>query len=480
MGDGLKKDMIGALAWTSINVVGLQISQLVTGIILARILMPSDFGTIGVLFFFIGMSTVLIDGGFAQGLIRKKDATQTDFSTIFYFTLVISIILYAILYYCAPLIANFFAIPILAELSRVLFLSVIVFSFYLIQQVIILKKLDYKSLAFINIISVILSGALAATMAIKGYGIWSLVFLQLSFHVFKALIFPFFLRWKPKFEFSFSTIKSLAGFSMPLLGQTSLNVIFSNIYVLLMGRFYPIQQVGYFTQANKYSETVNAATQNVLFSGVFPIFSQIQDDQVRILRIYRKLANSVSLLTFPLVSFLFIAAFPIIITLIGKVWIPSVVLFQILIVANLFTPLYTINVNVLNARGQSANTLRLEIVKKSLILISIVCCFAFGVKALLYGFLAANFIAYGVSMLMIKKSINHFYRNQIFDFLLILLVVVVIGAIVGLINLTSYGTTAKLILEGTSFFILYLLAVRFVFPDNFNELKNILLKKFKK
>lgn len=480
MGDNLKKNMMGALAWSTINIAGAQLSQLIIGIILARILFPEDFGVIGVMFFFIGMSTVLIDGGFGQGLIRKKDATTKDFSTIFYFNLTLSIFLYLLLYLAAPFLSDFFSIPSLTKLSRVLFISIIVFSLYFIQQVQLYKKLDYKSIAIINIISISASGILAAVMAVNGFGVWSLVFQQLSLHIFKLFVFPFFFRWKPTKEFSFSTIKGLSGFSLPLLGQTSLNVIFNNIYVLLMGKFYSIQQVGFFTQANKYSETVNSATQNILFTGTFPIFSQIQDDQPRLLRIYRKLTNSVSMVVFPLVAFLFVAAHPLIITLIKEKWEFSVVLFQILIVANLFTPLYTINVNLLNARGESKNTLRLEIFKKSMILLSIISCFSFGIKVLLFGFVVANFIAYVASMIAIKKSIFHYYRHQVLDFLSVLLIVIPIVAIVWPINLTHFSNLTKLILEGISFVTLYLIAVRVFFPENFKEVKDGIMKKLSK
>lgn len=477
MGDDIKKNMIGGLAWSTINIVGAQFSQLIIGILLARILMPEDFGTIGLLYFFIGMSTVLIDGGFGQGLIRMKDATIKDFSTIFYFNFSLSILLYLLLYFSAPSIAILFSIPELTEISRILFLSVILFSFYFIQQVQILKKLDYKSLAIINIISVVCSGILATILALNGFGVWALVYQQLSYHFFKAVIFPFFFKWKPVKVFTVSTIKELSPFSVPLLGQTSLNVLFNNIYVLLMGKFYPIQQVGYFTQANKYSEMVNTATQNILFIGTFPVFTQIQDDTIRLLRVYRKLAHSVSLVTFPLVAFLFVTAHPLIISLITEKWVFSVVLFQILIVANIFTPLYTINVNVLNARGQSKSALRLEILKKALILISVLSCFGFGINVLLYGFVIANFIAYAASMVMIKKSIKHYYRHQIIDFLSILVVVVSIGAIVSLIHYTPFSNISKVISQGILFLILYLIAIRFIFPESFNQVKDGLKKK---
>ena len=351
MGDNLKKSMLGALKWTTINIVGAQAFQLIVGIILARILLPEEFGLVGVLFFFIGLSTVFIDGGFGQGLIRKKDATAKDFNTIFIFNLCISFTFYLILFFSAPLIAAFFKQPALIPLARVLFVSVIIFSFYFIQQVQLLKKLDYKAQAIINLLSIILSGIIAIFLAINNFGVWAIVYQQLAYHLIKAIAFPFFLKWKPRFEFSFSTISELWKFSVNLLGQIVLNVVFNNIYTILIGRFFNFQQVGYYNQANRYSETVNTATQNILSTGTFPVFAQIHDDQPRLLRIYRKLTSSVSLITFPLVIMLILVARPLLITLITTKWIESIALFQLLLLANLFTPAYTININILNARG---------------------------------------------------------------------------------------------------------------------------------
>ena len=479
MGDNLKKNMMGALAWSSINIVGTQFIQLIVGIILARILVPEDFGTIGVLFIFIGLSTVLIDGGFGQGLIRKQDTTEKDLSTIFYLNFLMSIALYTIMYFGAPFISIFFAIPELTTISRVLFLSVILFSFYFIQQVQLYKKHDYKSLAIINIVSIGFSGTLSAILALKGFGVWALVLQQIVFHLSKALLFPFFLRWKPIKAFTLKTIKELWSFSINLLGQITLNVIFNNIYIVIIGKFYPIQQVGYFTQANKYSETVNTATQSILFSGTFPVFAQIQDDQPRLLRVYRRLATSISLVTFPIVFFLIVTAYPLFITVFTDKWIFSVLFFQTLILANIFTPLYTININILNVRGESKQTLKLEIFKKTMIVLSIICCFSFGIEIMLIGLLISNFLAYGGSMVLLKKSINHYFRHQILDFSKILIIVVFIGFIVYLINYTQLGNHFILALQTGSFLILYLIALKLFFPENLTEAINGILNKLK-
>ncbi|MDD2283789.1 MAG: lipopolysaccharide biosynthesis protein [Paludibacter sp.] len=462
--------MLGAMTWSSVNIFGMQLVQLIIGIILARILMPEDFGLIGILYVFFGLSTVLIDGGFGQGLIKKPNADNKDFSTVFFLNIFLSFVLYTILYFSAPYIALFFSQPDIVSLSRIAFLTVLIFPLYQTQQIQLLKNLNYKTLAKVNIISVSLSGIVATILAATGYGVWALVYQQLLFHFFRFFFFTINIRWKPLLTFKFSTIRELSGFSLPLLGQFILNVIFNQIYIVIIGRFYPIRQVGYFSQANKYSETVNAATQNILAMGTFPSFAKIQDDKERLLRVYRTLITSVSMITFPLVIFLIVAAEPIIITLISEKWLPSVVLLQLLLLANLFNPQYTINVNILNARGTSKTTLRLEIIKKALILISVLVCFHFGIKAMLIGFIVANFLAYLLSMVAIKKSLNHYYRHQVADLIKTLAISLLTGGATWFFNYISTAIILKLAVQGITFVLLYLIAIKIFFPKKLESI----------
>lgn len=477
MGDGLKNKMINGLAWSTINVFGVQFIQLLVGIFLARVLHVEEFGQIGILFFFVGISTVLIDGGFGQALIRKKDATQVDFSTMFFINFLLSILIYVILFIATPFIVAFFNLPSLTNVARVLFLSIIVFSFYFIQQTQLSKKLNFKANAIVNMISVTISASVALILALNGYGIWVLVFQQLSFHVSKALIFPLFLRWKPSFTFSWNFVKESWKFSIGIFGQSLLNVIFVNIYTLLIGKFDTIRNVGYYTQANKYSETVNVASNSILSAGTFPIFAQVHDDQPRLLRIYRRLVSSITMITFPLALFLIVAAKPLIITLITEKWIESVILFQLLIISNLFYPVYTINVNILNARGESKNTFKLEIFKKLLIVLSIAATFTFGIKVMLIGLIVANTLAFIASMFLIKKSIIHYHRHQVLDIATTLLLSLLIGIFVYSINYTIYSEKVKLIMMVVSFALLYLVAIRIIFKEKWMEAKAGILKK---
>lgn len=470
MGDQLKKHMYGAVTWSSVNIFGIQAIQLLVGIFLARILMPEEFGMVGVLFIFTGITTVLVEGGFAHALVRKNNAGSSEFSTVFYFNFLISILMYAILYMASPAISRFFFIPELTEIARILFLVVLLYPFYLTQQAMLLKALDYKSIAVVNIISVALSGIIATYLALKGFGAWSLVVQQLAFHSFKIILFPFFLRWKPQLIFSLSTIKELSGFAIPLSLQTLLNVIFAQLYIIIIGRFYPIQQVGYYTQANKYSEALNAATQNILSSSIFPILSKIQEQKERLLRIYRKLTGAVALITFPVTLFLVMTSEPIIILLITDKWQTSVILLQLLLIAHIFTPLYTVNINLLNAKGESKTTLYLETGKKIIILISVLVTIKLGIKQLLIAFAIANSISYFASMLIIKKSISHRFRNQMTDIIPILLFAIFALAVPYLLHYLQLSNLLQLLIQFLAYILIYLLGLRLLFSVHLKSL----------
>ncbi len=478
MGDELKTKMLKALTWVSIDKFGQQLAQLFIGIILARLLTPHDYGLIGVLMIFIALSSVLIDGGFGQALIRKQDATPTDFSTIFYLNLAISVLLYITLFFSAPFIANFFSQPQLVNISRVLFLTILFYAIYFIQYVVLNKKLDFKTLALINIFSVIISGTLGIVLAFNGYGVWALVWQQIASQLIRAILFPILVHWRPVRYFSFQVIKDFWNFSIHMLGSTSLNVIFNHIYTILLGRFYPFQQVGYFTQANKLNETVNAASQQILLSGTYPLLVQIQNDTERLIRIFRRLTKSVSLLVFPLTIVLIAIAKPFILVLIKEQWLSSVILFQLLLAANIFGPLYNLNVSVLNARGESKKTLRIELIKKTLILISLGVCFQYGISKMLIGLIIATYLSYFISIIYIKKVLGLKLHSQFADILPNLLLSILLGCVIGALAYVSISSNLLLVsVQIVTAGIIYLLIVRFIYPEIFFNALNFIREK---
>ncbi len=477
MGDELKTKMLKTLTWVSIDKFGQQLAQLFIGIILARLLTPHDYKLIGVLMIFIALSSVMIDGGFGQALIRKQDATPTDFSTIFYLNLSISGLLYIILFFSAPLIAIFFSEPELVKISRILFLTILFYAIYFVQYVVLNKKLDFRTLALINISSVVVSGTLGIVLAFNGYGVWALVWQQIVSQLMRAILFPILVHWRPIRHFSFQVIKDFWNFSIHMLGSTTLNVIFNHIYTILLGRFYPLQ-VGYYVQANKLNETVNAASQQILLSGTYPLLVQIQDDTERLTRIFRKLTKSVSLLVFPLTIVLISIAKPFILVLIKEQWLSSVILFQLLLAASIFGPLYSLNISVLNARGESKRTLRIEFIKKTLILISLVFCFQYGINSMLIGLIIATYLSYFISIVYIRKILDLKLRSQFSDILPNLALSILLGGITAVFAYLSISSnlllvTVQIAVAG----IMYLLMVRFIYPEIFFNALNFIREK---
>lgn len=469
MGDNLKQKMLDALTWTTVDRFGQQAVQFVIGLILARLLTPNDYGILGMVMVFVTLSTVLVDGGFGQALIRKTDANESDFNTVFYFNIGISILLYIFLYFMAPYIAIFFNEPPLVSISRVIFIAILLNSLYLIPVAKMVRNLDFKNGAKINLFSVTCSGITGVTLAFNGFGVWALVAQQVLFHFFRMISLHFFVRWKPKLQFSFKVIREFWSFSINLMGTSILNVIFSYIYVLILGKYYQKSDVGLYTQANKLNETTNTSFMMILVGSTYSLLVKIQNEDERFRRIYREIVKKTSIITFPIMLVLIVVAHPLIFVLLTEKWILAVPYFQMLCLATLFGPLYTLNINALNARGKSKVTFRLELIKKSLILLSVAVCFHFGIIAMLWGYVLACYMAYFISILFLKKDLNHFIKHQIYDY---------IGSIgIGLfIAACDYSISFLIhnyhLLLGTQVLIsgiLYILSIKLFYRDLFNQ-----------
>ncbi|MHB9056434.1 MAG: lipopolysaccharide biosynthesis protein [Paludibacteraceae bacterium] len=479
MAKNLKSKMLDAFAWTTIDRFGQQIVQFVIGVILARILSPDDYGLIGMVAIFIAVSTVLVDGGFGQAIIKKQNASEKDFNTVFYFNIIASIVLYTILFFISPVISKFYNQPQLTSILRVLSLTALFYSIYFIQYVLLNKRMQFQSLALINIITVIVSGIVGIIMAYKGYGVWALVGQQISNQLIRSILFPVIVKWKPALLFSISVIKEFWSFSIPLLGTTLLNVLFNNIYVILLGKFYPKKKVGYYFQASKYSDTVNLTIQQILFSSTYPLLVQIQDDNERLIRIQSRLVKTISLIFFPLIAVLIVIAKPLFIVLITSKWIESIVLFQLLLIANLFTPIYSLNTSLLNAKGLTKQTFNLELVKKLLIVISIVICFSYGIKIMLLGYIIANFIAYFISSYYIRKHLNYKIREQLLNILPPLFIGIITGMFASIFGFLKMGNITLLIVQLTAALLFYSAVFRLTYPQlSVNIFKFIQIKIF--
>jgi len=413
----LKNKTVTGLIWSFIDQFANLGITFVIGIILARLLSPREFGLIGMITVFIAVSESFINSGFSQALIRKKDCTQTDYSTVFYYNLIVGVIFFIILFFTAPTISNFFNEPILKPIVQVFGLSVIIGSLTLIQRTILTKRIDFKLQANISVISSIGSGILAITMAFKGFGVWSLVVQRLTKEVINSILLWLWNRWKPMLVFSKQSFKELFGFGSKLLLVGLIDTFYRNIYYLVIGKYFSAQELGFYTRADQFKSLPSKNLNNIIGRVSYPVLSNIQDDIPRLKNSYKKLIRSTMFITFILMLGMAAVAEPMTITLIGEKWRPSIIYLQMLCFVGMMFPLHALNLNMLQVKGRSDLFLRLEIIKKTLAIPTIVIGIIWGIKIMIAGMMVNTLVFYYINSLWSGKMIGYSIKQQIEDIL---------------------------------------------------------------
>lgn len=411
-----KNKTLSGFMWTFSDLIMNQGIQFIIQIILARLLLPSDFGLIGMITIFIFISNSIIDSGFANALIREKKVTQKDYSTVFYFNLITSIIIYIILFILSPYISKFYNEIKIISILRVLGLTVIINSFGLVQRVILTKKIDFKTQTKINVMASIISGIMGIIMAIIGFGVWSLVARTLFQSIIQSLLLCMLNKWIPSLEFDFSSFKKYFKFGWKLLVSGLINTIYNNIYYLIIGKGFSAYELGYYTNASKVkdisTQSINTAIQKV----TYPVLSNISDDE-KLKMSYIKLLKISAFIIFPIVMGLSAISDPLFNIVFGEKWAPSIILFQILCFEGMLYPIHSINLNILQVKGRSDLFLKLEIIKKIVytIIIASVLFLKLGIIHLLLGAVLNSYIAYFINTYYTKDLINYSIKEQIKD-----------------------------------------------------------------
>ena len=366
-------------------------------IILARLLSPSDFGLIGMLAVFVSLSNVFIEGGLAKALIQRKDCQDIDFSTAFVSNVIMSLVIYIVLYSSAPFIADFYDEPILTDLTRILSLNFILGSFNIVQRAKLMAKVDFKSLAQINVISTIVSGVVGIAMAYCGCGVWSLVGQTLCSTIVLLLLFPLYSKWRPSVSFSRDSFRQLFGFGSKLMATGIYSVILNNISTICIGRFYKSNQLGFYARASQFSEMISLTLYDVLGNVTFPVLSHLQDNREKLIAVYRKSLFLTAMIIFPIMILCALLARPMVLILLTEKWLPCVIMMQWLFLARMFTPLSAINMNILNAIGRSDLFMKLDFSKAPLILIVLAITIPISVEAITIGSFCTSFICFFIN-----------------------------------------------------------------------------------
>lgn len=423
-GESLKSKTVKGLGWSALdNVTKLGITFVVS-IVLARLLSPDEYGLIGILTIFISIFNAIVDSGFTNALIRKKDATDTDYSTVFYTNLVLSVFMALALFLCAKPIASFFERPELVTLTQVMSSIVIINALSIVQKARTTKAIDFKTQTKVTFIASVTSGIIGITMAYMGFGVWALVGQQISVQVFTTILFWIFNKWMPKLIFSWSSFREMWSFGWKLLASTLIDTAWKEIYQVVIGKCYTPASLGLYTRAKQFSDLCSSNITGVIQRVSYPVLSSIQDDRARLKAAYQKVIRTTMLPTFVLMLGMAACAKPMILCLIGEKWIGCVPMLQIICMYGMLYPLHAINLNMLQVQGRSDLFLKIEIFKKIIGIGPLVLGVFVGIYWMLAGTVITSIISYYLNAYYSGPFLNYSIKDQIKDVLPSLLIAV--------------------------------------------------------
>ena len=423
MSEDLKTKTVSGVVWAGLQKFGSTMLSFISSIVLARLLTPEDYGYIGMLAIFLAVASTFIDGGFGSALIQKQRPSHEDYSTIFYWNLGLSIVLYLVLFFLAPLIARFYKLPLLCKLLRMQGVVLIINAVRIVQTNQLRKQLRFKKIAAVDLSVAAVSLALTIFLAWKGFGVWALVVQQLMVSFLTTTIYWLTGHWLPLFNFSKKSFRELFTFGGYILFSNLINTLCNNIQGLLIGRFFNPATMGYYSKAKTTEELSSTFVANVIDQVAYPVLSEAQNSKDYMIRMLRKFIGVLAFVTFPIMLLLMLIAKPVFIVLYSERWLPSVPYFQLLCLAGMAICLQGINYYAVAAIGKSKDLFKWTIIKRFVGL-----CFVFGglalsgINGLLIGTVMGTYFVYFVNAGLVSKHIGYSGRQQLLDLLPILIV----------------------------------------------------------
>lgn len=425
MVQSLKNETVLGVLWSAAERFSVQGIQFLVMLIMARLLTPEDYGIVGMLLVFVSLAQAFVDSGFSQALIRKKNRTDVDNSTVFYFNIVVSVIVYAILYFSAPLISCFYKMPNLIPYTRVICLSIIINSLAIVQRAIYSANIDFKTQTKASVAGIIISGILGILLAYTGYGPWALVWQQISNLCINTLFLWVYSKWRPALVYSWRSFLELFGFGSKLLATSILNAIYSNIYLIVIGKFFSAASLGNYSRAHQFADLPSSNFTTIFQRVTFPILCKVQDDDTRLENLYRRMIKASTYVIFPIMLGMAAVAKPMVLILLGEKWFDCVYLLQILCFGMMWYPMHAINLDILQVKGRSDLFLKVEIYKKILSFTILAIAAPFGLVALCYSTIVSSLICLYVNNYYTKKLIGFSIWQQFADITPVLLLNIV-------------------------------------------------------
>ena len=470
----LKDKTVKGVIWSAVDRFSAQGIQFVFSILIARLLVPEDYGVVAMLGIFMAVSQTFIDSGFGAALIRKVDRTEEDFSTVFYFNIVVATLFYFALFFAAPAIANFYNTPLLESITKVVALNLIIGSLSGIHNAKLSIAIDFKSRAKISIVSTLLTGAVGLWMAYAGYGVWALVVQNLFSSAIRTVLLWVIVKWYPKLVFSWKSFKELFSFGSKLLASALLDTLYNNIYTLVIGKVFSPTTLGVYSKANSLAQFPSSNITSVLQGVTFPVLSTIQNEDDRLADAYKRFLKIAAFVVFPLMIGLSAVADPFIRLVLTDKWEGAIYLLQIMCFWMMWYPIHAINLNILQVKGRSDYFLKLEIIKKIQGVIVLCVTVPMGIVAMCYGSLISSIICLVWNTHYTKKLIGYGFFAQMKDLLPIILHALVMGLIVAIVVHFMPTLWLKLIVGVLSGIIYYISGAYVMKFPEMDELLTIL------
>ena len=460
--------------WRFAERCGAQLVTFIVSIVLARILTPSDYGTIALVTVFITILQVFIDSGLSTALIQKKDADDLDFSSVFYFNFVICIILYLIMFVSAPLIADFYKDSSLVSIVRVISLTLIISGVKGVQQSYVSRHMLFKRFFFSTLGGTIFSAVLGIIMAYAGFGVWAIVFQQLSNNAIDTLILWITVKWRPIKKFSWSRLKNLLSFGWKMLASSLLDTIYNNLRNMIIGKLYTSADLAFYNQGDKFPKLIVTNINTSIDSVLLPTMSNEQDNHVRVKDMTRRAIKISTYIMAPLMIGLAFCAKPIVQIVLTDKWLPCVPYLQIFCISYLFWPIHTANLNAIKAMGRSDLFLKLEVIKKIIGMILLLITMNLSVMAMAYSLLISGLISQVINSWPNRYLLKYSYIDQIKDILPNIVMALIMGVFVYFINYLNLSVLVSLMIQIILGGIIYLVLSIFTKNDSFIYLINIL------
>lgn len=445
--ESLRGKTVKGVSWSFIDSFAGQGITFLVGLVLANLLTPEEYGLIGIITIFIAVFNSIVDSGFSNALIRKNDAKDIDYNTVFIANLVVSVVLFFALFFSAPLIADFFKQPQLEPLSQVMASIVIINAFAIIQRTVLVKQIDFKTQTKVSLISSITSGVVGIGMAYCGYGVWSLVGQQITRQLLNTVFLWVYAKWYPKLQFSWNSFTELFGFGWKLLVSGLIDTVWREVYQVVIGKCYSPATLGQYTRAQQFGSIFSSNLNSIVQRVSYPVLSAIQDDKGRLKQAYRRVIKVTMLVTFVLMLGLAAVSKPMIQVLIGDQWLMAAKLLPILCFQMMLYPLHSLNLNMLQVQGRSDLFLKLEIIKKIVGVIPVLLGVFIDVYWMLWGSVLTGFVSYYLNSYYSGKFLGYSMLAQIKDILPSFGVAVIMAVVTYLVSLLPLSPFVLLLLQ---------------------------------